>query len=91
LDKVRLEREKRGLAIDHADGRVGDDAYLSRIKEIRSRLASFDAPQAGQVPAKRAAAWLAALGTPLQSGYPSWVGGPGFVPPGGPQKRDQQR
>jgi hypothetical protein len=34
---------------------------------IRSRLASFDAPQTGQDPAKRAAAWLAALGETLQS------------------------
>jgi hypothetical protein len=67
LDKVRLEREKRQLAMDHADGHVSDDVYLSRLKEIRSSLASFDVPQAGHVPAKRAAAWLGALGETLES------------------------
>ena len=42
LDKVRLEREKRDLAMDHAEGRVSDDAYMARVKDLRARLAAFD-------------------------------------------------
>ena len=54
--------------MDHAEGRVSDDAYMARVKELRARLAAFDEPQAGHVPAKRAAAWLQALGeTPTVS------------------------
>jgi hypothetical protein len=67
LDKVRLERQLRELALDHAAGRIGDDAYMSKVKEARSRLAAYDQPEAGHVPSKRAAAWLAALGETLQS------------------------
>ena len=67
LDKVRLEREKRTLANDHVEGRVSDDAYMARVKELRRRLAAFDEPEAGHVPAKRAAAWLQAFGETLRS------------------------
>jgi truncated hemoglobin YjbI len=67
LDKVRVERQLRELALDHAAGRVGDDAYMAKVKEARGRLAAFDQPEAGHVPSKRAAAWLAALGETLQS------------------------
>ncbi len=67
LDKVRLERRKHELAIDHAEGRIGDDAYMSRIKDIRDRLTAFEEPQSGHVPANRATAWLQALGETLQS------------------------
>ena len=67
LDKVRLERGLRELALDHADGRVGDEAYLTRAKELRNRLDALDKPRSGHVPAKRAAAWLRALGETLHS------------------------
>ena len=49
LDRVRLERQMRELALDHVEGRVGDDAYIARPKELRGRLAAFDEPQAGHV------------------------------------------
>ena len=67
LDKVRLERQLRELALDLAEGRIGDDAYMAQVKELRKGLAAFDEPQAGHVPAKRAAAWLKALGETLQT------------------------
>ena len=64
LDRIRLERQFRELAIDHAEGRVGDDAYIARARELRSRLRAFDEPQAVDVPAKRAVAMLTAVEQP---------------------------
>jgi hypothetical protein len=41
--------------------------YLSQVKKLRRQLDEYDEPQAGQVSAKRAAAWLSALGETLAS------------------------
>ena len=62
LDKVRLQRELRQLAMDHAEDRISNEAYLTHHGELKTRLATFDEPQAGHVPAKRAVEWLRALG-----------------------------
>ena len=67
LDRVRVERQLRDLALDHAEGRIGDDAFMARVKELRACRATFDEPQAGHVPARRAAMWLKAFGETLRS------------------------
>ena len=67
LDKLRLERELRLVAMDHVDGRTSDETYLSRHAELKARLAAFEEPQAGLVPAKRAVEWLRALGETWRS------------------------
>jgi len=58
LDKVRLDRQMRELAIDHVEGRVSDEVSMERLKDLRGRLAAFDEPGVGDVPAKRAVEWL---------------------------------
>jgi hypothetical protein len=40
---------------------------LAQAKELRSRLDALDKPRSSHVPAKRAAAWLRALGDTLHS------------------------
>jgi hypothetical protein len=67
LDKKRVERELHALASDAAEGRIDDNAYLSQVRELRRQLDAYDEPQAGQVSANRAAAWLSALGETLAS------------------------
>ena len=67
LDKVRLQRQLHDLAMDLAAGRIGDDTYISHVRVLRKRIAAFDEPQSSHVPAKRAAAWLQALGESLTS------------------------
>ena len=36
LDKARIERQIRELALEHAAGRLEDEAYLARLKVLRS-------------------------------------------------------
>ncbi|CAN5682186.1 hypothetical protein BH23CHL8_BH23CHL8_28860 [soil metagenome] len=67
LDRVRVERQMRELALDHVGGKVSDETYVVRQKELRARLAAFDEPRAGHVPAKRAVEWLRALGETWRS------------------------
>ena len=67
LDRVRLEKQMRELAIDHVEGKVGDDVYLERLDDLREKRAAFDEPSAGHVPAKRAVEWLRALGETWRS------------------------
>ena len=40
---------------------------MARVKELRSTLVAYDTPEAGHVPAMRAAAWLEELGETLGS------------------------
>jgi hypothetical protein len=35
IDAAKLERQKRELALAHAAGRITDDAYLSRMAQLR--------------------------------------------------------
>ena len=61
IDRARIERQMRDLALEHVGGGIGDESYLGRIKELRSTLAATeDITQAG-VPAERAVTWLRAL------------------------------
>ena len=36
LDKARIERQMRDLALDHAAGRLEDEGYLQRLHEFRA-------------------------------------------------------
>ena len=67
LDKVRVQRQLRELAVDHAEGRIGDEAYMAQVKELRRKLATFKEPTSGQVPAQHATEWLRALGETLRA------------------------
>ena len=60
LDRSRLRRQMRELALDHAAGGITDQSYLERLKGLRASLADLDETAAG-VPAERAVEWLRAL------------------------------
>jgi hypothetical protein len=62
IDRARIERQMRDLALEHAGGRVADATYLARMSELRSQLGSVDEGSNLGVPAQRAVAWLRALG-----------------------------
>jgi hypothetical protein len=61
LDRGRIERQMRELALDHARGAIDDTAYLDRMGHLRAaRAAIDDTPRAG-VTASRAVEWLRVL------------------------------
>ena len=61
IDRARLERQMRDLALDHAASRVADSAYLDRMAELRSQLAALETRTAAGTPASRAVEWLEIL------------------------------
>ena len=60
MDRARVEPQMRDLAVGHVAERISDSAYLARLTQLRSELASLDGPSPG-VPAERAVEWLQAL------------------------------
>jgi hypothetical protein len=67
IDKARIERQMRELALEHAAGSMGDEAYLARLKALREqRDAAVERTTAG-LPGERAVEWLRTLGESLQA------------------------
>jgi hypothetical protein len=61
LDRARLERQMRELALLHVAEQVGDQAYLTRLAHLRGELTSLDGPLRAGVSAERAVEWLGTL------------------------------
>ena len=61
LDRARIERQMRALALDHADGRLATDAYLERHARLRADLEEVDTKRPEELSAGRAVEWLRAL------------------------------
>ncbi len=61
LDKARIERQIRDLALEHAAERLEDKAYLDRLHELRDAKENLDRTSADGSTAERAVAWLRAL------------------------------
>ena len=61
LDRARIGRQMRDLALDHVAERIDDSAYLERLGQLRVDLATVDAAPRGDLPAKRAVHWLRVL------------------------------
>jgi hypothetical protein len=61
LDRARIERQIRDLALEHAAGRIEDAAYLERLHELRDARESVERTSADGITAERAVAWLRAL------------------------------
>jgi hypothetical protein len=61
LDKARLERQIKTLAAENAEGRLDDDAYLERKRQLRSEIEAVGRSARPGIPAARAVAWLRAL------------------------------
>ena len=61
MDRARLERQMRELALEHAAGRLDDAEYLVRMARLRGDLEIVGAQPARDLPARRASEWLDAL------------------------------
>jgi hypothetical protein len=42
IDRSRIERQMRELALEHAGGALGDETYLERMKHLRATLAEIE-------------------------------------------------
>ena len=66
MDRARIDRRIRELALEHAAGGLGDDAYLARLKVLReARDAIAEGSEIG-VSAQRAIEWLRTLAESIQ-------------------------
>ena len=61
IDRSRIERQMRELALDHVGGGISDETYLERMKHLRTSLAEVEQTAQVGVPADRAVEWLRAL------------------------------
>ena len=61
IDRSRIERQMRELALDHVGGGISDETYLARLKRLRESLAEVEQTAQVGVPADRAVKWLRAL------------------------------
>ena len=66
IDRARIERQIRELALAHAAGSLGDDAYLARLKVLRQQRDAVVERTSCVLPGERAVEWLRALGESLQ-------------------------
>jgi hypothetical protein len=62
LDRVRIERQMRDLAMEHVAENLDDEAYLRWLGELRAQLNVLEDANSAGLPADRAVAWLRALG-----------------------------
>jgi hypothetical protein len=61
IDRSRIERQMRELALDHVGGGMGDETYLERLKHLRACLTEVEETAQVGVPPDRAVEWLRAL------------------------------
>jgi hypothetical protein len=61
MDRARLERQMRELALEHAAARLDDAEYLARMAHLRGELERVGARPARDLPARRATEWLDVL------------------------------
>jgi hypothetical protein len=61
MDRARLERQMRELALEHAAARLDDAEYLARMARLRGDPEIVGAQPARDLPARRATEWLDAL------------------------------
>jgi hypothetical protein len=61
MDRARLERQMRDLALEHAAAPLDDAEYLARMARLRGELEVVGVQTARDLPARRATEWLDAL------------------------------
>jgi hypothetical protein len=66
IDRARIDRQIRELALEHAGGLLGDDTHLARMKVLRDQRGAIVERTAPGLPGQRAIEWLRALGESLQ-------------------------
>jgi DNA invertase Pin-like site-specific DNA recombinase len=58
MDRARIERQMRDLALEHVRGGLSDDTYLARLGELRTQIAALEVSSEVGVHADRAVEWL---------------------------------
>ena len=66
IDRARIDRQIRDLALEHAGGLLGDDTYLTRLKALREQRDAITERTAAGLPGHRAVEWLRALSESVQ-------------------------
>ena len=67
IDRARIDRQIRELALEHAAGSLGDEAYLARLKVLRQQRDAIVERTAPGLLGQRAVEWLRALGESFQA------------------------
>jgi hypothetical protein len=66
MDRARIDRRIRELALEHAAGDLDDDVYLARLKALREAREALAEGSGAGVPARRAIESLRALAESVQ-------------------------
>jgi hypothetical protein len=66
IERGRIERQLRELALQHAAEAIDDQTYLARASELRAQRDALGKGDGPDVPAERAVAWLRAFGEAIQ-------------------------
>jgi len=66
IDWARIDPQIRELALEHAGGLLGDDAYLTRLKALREQRDVITERTGTGLPGQRAVEWLRALSESVQ-------------------------
>jgi hypothetical protein len=66
IDRARIDRQIRELALEHAGGLLGDDTYLMRLKVLRVQRDAIAERTTPGLPGHRAVEWLRAIGESVQ-------------------------
>jgi hypothetical protein len=61
IDRARIDRQIRDLALEHAEGRLEDAVYLERLHELRDAKENLERTSADGISPERAVAWLREL------------------------------
>jgi hypothetical protein len=67
IDRARIDRQIRELALEHAGGLLGDDTYLARLRALREQRDAIVERTAPGLPGHRAVEWLRALSESFQT------------------------
>ena len=67
IDRARIDRQIRQLALEHAAGGLGDDTYLARLKALREQRDAILERTVPGLPGHRVVEWLRAIGEAMQS------------------------
>ncbi len=67
IDRARIDRQIRELALEHAAGGLGDDTYLTRLKALREQRDAVVERIAQGLPGHRAVEWLRAISESIQT------------------------
>jgi hypothetical protein len=66
IERGRVERQLRELALEHAAGGIDDASYLARSSELRSQRDALAGAAAPGIPADQAVTWLRTIGDTIR-------------------------